>query len=118
MTESALREVVGTSTLEVTGHRQVAKRSRRARKEVLQATLDTYGAGITVTSISLETVNYPQAVQAAVDDAQKARNDSERFGLEADAYANDVIPQGRGDAARVLQDARGLSRPGHRGRGG
>ncbi len=104
VTESALREVAGTSTLEslVTGKREeIASRT----KEVLQNTLDTYQAGITVTSISLETVNYPQAVQAAVDDAQKARNDSERFGLEADAYANDVIPKAGGNAARVMQDA-------------
>ncbi len=106
VTESALREVVGTTMLEtlVTARRdEIASRT----KEVLQSTIDSYGAGITVTSISLETVNYPQAVQAAVDDAQKARNDSERFQLEADAYANDVVPRARGDAARVLEDARG-----------
>jgi membrane protease subunit HflK len=106
VTESALREVVGTSTLEtlVTGRRdEIASRTQ----EVLQSTIDIYGAGITVTSISLETVNYPQAVQAAVDDAQKARNDSERFQLEADAYANDVVPKARGDAVRILEDARG-----------
>jgi len=106
VTESALREVVGTTMLDVlvTGRRdEIASRTR----EVLQATIDLYGAGITVTSISLETVNYPQAVQAAVDDAQKARNDSERFGLEADAYANDIVPRARGDAVRVLEDARG-----------
>ena len=107
VTESALREVVGTSTLEslVTGRRdEIASRTQ----EVLQATIDNYGngAGISVTSISLETVNYPQAVQAAVDDAQKARNDSERYRLEADAYANDVIPKAAGDAERVLEDAR------------
>jgi membrane protease subunit HflK len=60
---------------------------------------------LTVTSISLETVNYPQAVQAEVDDAQKARNDSERYVLEADAYARDIIPRARGDAAKVLEDA-------------
>ncbi|MGB5337409.1 MAG: FtsH protease activity modulator HflK [Woeseiaceae bacterium] len=106
VTESALREVVGTTMLDVlvTGRRdEIASRTR----EVLQATIDLYGVGITVTSISLETVNYPQAVQAAVDDAQKARNDSERFGLEADAYANDVVPKARGEAVRVLEDARG-----------
>jgi len=107
VTESALREVVGTSTLEslVTGRRdEIASRTQ----EGLQATIDNYGngTGIAVTSISLETVNYPQAVQAAVDDAQKARNDSERYGLEADKYANDVIPQARGEAVRVLEDAR------------
>lgn len=105
VTESALREVVGTTTLEVlvTGRREeIASRSL----EVLQDTLDIYGAGITVTSISLDTVNYPKAVQAAVDDAQKARNDSQRYSLQADAYARDIIPRAHGDAARVLEDAR------------
>lgn len=104
VTESALREVVGTTQLEslVTGRREeIASRTQ----EVLQNTLDSYNAGITVTSISLEQVNYPQNVQEAVDDAQKARNDSERFQLEADAYARDVIPRARGEAARILQDA-------------
>lgn len=105
VTESALREVVGTTTLEVlvTSRRdEIASRTR----DVLQNTLQSYGAGITVTSISLETVNYPDSVQAAVDDAQKARNDSERYQLEADAYARDIIPKARGDAARILEDAR------------
>jgi len=104
VTESALREVAGTSNLEtlVTGRREeIASRTR----DVLQNTLDSYQAGIAVTSISLETVNYPQAVQSAVDDAQKARNDSERYRLEADRYANEVVPRAVGDAARVLQDA-------------
>lgn len=106
VTESALREVVGTSNIEslITGRRdEIASRTQ----EVLQATIDSYGngAGITVTSISLETVNYPQAVQAAVDDAQKARNDSGRYILEADEYANNIVPKARGDAARILEDA-------------
>ncbi len=105
VTESALREVVGTSMLEtlVTGRREeIASRTL----EALQGTLDSYEAGITVTSVSLKDVKYPQNVQAAVDDAQKARNDSERYGLEADAYARDIIPRARGDAARILEDAR------------
>ena len=105
VTESALREVVGTSELEVliaARRDEIATRTR----DVLQSTLDSYGAGLSVTSISLETVNYPAAVQDAVDDAQKARNDSERYVLEADAYARDIIPKARGDAARILEDAR------------
>ena len=106
VTESALREVVGTSSLEllVTEQRdQIAPRTQ----DVLQATLDGYGAGITVTSISLEKLDYPQSVQEAVDDTQKARNDSDRFILEADRYSKDIIPRARGAAARVLQDAEG-----------
>ena len=104
VTESALREVVGTTELDVliaARREEIASRTR----EVLQRTLDDYGAGITVTSISLENVNYPDSVQAAVDDAQKARNDSDRYELEADAYARDIIPKAEGEAARILQDA-------------
>jgi membrane protease subunit HflK len=104
VTESALREVVGTSELDVI---IAARRDEIAARTqaVLQSTLDMYGAGITVTSISLETVNYPTAVQDAVDDAQKARNDSQRYILEADAYARDIVPKARGDAAKMIQDA-------------
>ena len=104
VSESALREVVGTSTLEslVTEQRSlIGSRSQ----EVLQQTLDLYDAGITVTSISLETLDYPQSVQAAVDDTQKAGNDRDRFILEAETYSNDIIPRAHGGAARILRDA-------------
>ena len=104
VTESALREVVGTSSLEVLvteSRDEIAPRTR----EILQNTLDTYGSGITVTSISLENLDYPPAVQAAVDDTQKSRNDRDRYILEADTYAQSLVPQARGQAARILQEA-------------
>jgi len=104
VTESALREVVGTSTLEVlvTERRdEIAPRTQ----VILQSTLDGYNAGFRVSSIALEKLDYPQAVQEAVDDTQKARNDSDRFILEAEKYAQDLIPRARGNAARVIQDA-------------
>ena len=104
VTESALREVVGTSTLIrlVTEQRdQIAPRTQ----EIVQSTLDTYGAGISVTSISLEDLDYPAAVQEAVDDAQQAQNDAGRYVLEADTYEKDIIPRARGTAARVRLDA-------------
>jgi membrane protease subunit HflK len=104
VTESALREVVGTTVLEIL---IAARRDEIASRTLvaLQETLDSYNSGLSVTSISLENVNYPDNVQAAVDDAQKARNDSDRYVLEAEAYANDVIPRAHGDAARVTEDA-------------
>ena len=104
VTESALREVVGTSTLIrlVTEQRdQIAPRT----EDIVQSTLDAYGAGITVTSISLEDLDYPAAVQEAVDDAQQAQNDAGRYVLEADTYEKDIIPRARGTAARVRLDA-------------
>jgi membrane protease subunit HflK len=104
VTESALREVVGTSTLIrlVTEQRdQIAPQTQA----VIQSTLDTYGAGISVTSISLEDLDYPVAVQEAVDDAQQAENDAGRYILEADTYEKDIVPRARGTAARVRLDA-------------
>jgi len=106
VTEGALREVVGTATLEalVTVERdQIAPRTQ----QILQATLDAYESGLSVTSVNLEKLDYPQAVQAAVDDSQKALNDAERYILEADTYEKDIIPRARGAAARVTQDAEG-----------
>ena len=104
VTESALREVIGTSELEtlVTGERdRIANRTL----ETLQATLDQYEAGITITSVSIINLDYPQDVQAAVNDTQKATNDSARFQLEAEKYARDIIPRARGDAQRIILDA-------------
>lgn len=104
VTESALREVVGTSTLIrlVTEQRdQIAPRTQ----EIVQSTLDMYEAGIVVTSISLEDLDYPGDVQEAVDDAQQAENDSSRYVLEADTYEKDIIPRALGSAARIRLDA-------------
>ena len=45
-------------------------------------------------------------MQAAVNDTQQATNDSARFRLEAQRYANDIIPRARGTASRIVEDAR------------
>lgn len=104
VTETAIREVVGKSQLDFVlteGRTEVAARTR----EIIQATLDSYGAGIEITSVNLEDSNFPSQVEAAVQDAIKAREDRERLALEAEAYANDVVPRARGNAARLIQSA-------------
>jgi membrane protease subunit HflK len=104
VTESALRGVVGTSSLELLiGERREQIPARTM--EELQETLEAYGAGITVTSINLEVVDYPESVQEAVDDTQKALNDARRYQLEAETFANDIVPRARGEAQRIMQDA-------------
>ncbi|NCF73483.1 MAG: FtsH protease activity modulator HflK [Gammaproteobacteria bacterium] len=106
VTESALRGVVGTSSLELLIGERRNEIPQRTMDE-LQDTLSNYGegTGLTVTSINLNVVDYPKSVQEAVDDTQKARNDRDRYRLEATTYANDIIPRARGAAQRVLQDA-------------
>jgi membrane protease subunit HflK len=106
VTESALRGVVGTSSLELLIGERREEIPQRTMDE-LQETLTNYGAGtgLTATSINLNVVDYPKSVQEAVDDTQKARNDRDRYELEATTYANDIIPRARGAGQRVLQEA-------------
>ena len=105
-TESAVREVVGKSTLDFAlteGRDQVARDAR----ELLQQILDRYQTGIHVVTVETQRAQPPEEVKAAFDDAVKAREDEQRLKNEAEAYANDVIPRARGAAARLLQEAEG-----------
>ncbi len=104
VSESAIREIIGKSKMDFAlgeGRAEIAQRT----EELIQATLDEYGTGIRVTKVNLQDVNFPDQVDAAVQDAIKAREDRERLAFEAQAYANDVLPKARGEAARRLADA-------------
>ena len=104
VSESAIREVIGKNDLDfilTEGRAEVAQRTQ----QVIQSTLNAYSTGIEVTQVSLQEANFPQQVQAAVPDAIKAREDFERLQLEAQAYANDIVPRARGAAARQIEDA-------------
>ena len=68
---------------------------------------DSYGTGIQVTQVNIEETAPPDAVRAAFDDVIKAREDEVRLRNEADAYANQVIPEARGEAQRYLEQAEG-----------
>lgn len=104
VTESAIREVVGRSKLDYvleSGRLDIVVRT----KELIQRTIDAYKTGIEVTSVNLQDVKVPNEVAPAQADAIKAREDRDRFSLEAQAYANDIIPRARGAAVRQRQDA-------------
>ncbi len=104
VSESAIREVVGKSTLDeilLENQAEIADRTQ----ELIQRTLDMYEAGISVISVNLQKVQFPNRVRDAVQDAVKAREDKERLRLEAEAYTNDIIPRARGQAARMREDA-------------
>jgi len=77
-----------------------------ATGDLLQEIVDRYGSGIEVLSFNLQLVRPPNQVQAAFDDVVRAREDQVRFANEAQAYANQVVPEARGRAARILEEAR------------
>ena len=93
-----------------------APRPRPTVQALMQKTLDSYGAGVQVTQVQLQKVDPPAEVIDAFRDVQAARADQERLQNEAQAYANRIVPEAKGEAERILQAAARLSRPG-RGRG-
>lgn len=104
--ESAIREVVGTSDLQpiiTTARAEVSQRTR----ELMQQTLDEYQAGIEVLQVNLQRSQAPQSVIDAFRDVDAAAQDAERARLQATAYANDILPRARGEAARLVQEAEG-----------
>jgi membrane protease subunit HflK len=105
VSESAIREIVGRSTLDELLVGSTRPEITRRSKELIQHTLDYYNTGITVTTVNLEDVQVPDAVIPSQRDANKAQADKERFILESEAYANGIIPVAKGAAARVQQDA-------------
>ena len=103
-TASAIREVIGRNLLDfilTEGRAEIA----RDTQDLLQATLDSYGAGVTVYEVNLVNANFPGEVEGSVQDSIRAREDRERRILEAEAYSNDILPKARGEAARRRQDA-------------
>jgi modulator of FtsH protease HflK len=102
--ESAMREVIGRSDIQpiLTGARQVTE---TAVQDLMQKTLDHYGAGIVITQVQLQKVDPPKQVIDAFRDVQAARIDLDRSVNEAQTYANRVIPQARGNVAKIVQAA-------------
>ncbi len=91
-TESALRHVVGGSIMDdaLTTGREVIAQDVKAR---LQRYLDKYNTGLEVVIVNIEDSSPPNQVQAAFDDVIKARED------------DGLVPEARGQAQRMLQDA-------------
>jgi len=78
-------------------------------REILQATLDEYDAGLVVTDVSFQNVAPPQEVKDAFDDVNAAREDKQGTENNARAYASQVVPVARGDASRIAAEAQGYA---------
>ena len=103
--ESALRQVVGKSTLD-----EIITQERSAIaamvKQNTQTLLNFYQTGLVVTNINIQDAKPPEEVKDAFDDATRAMADKERVQNQAEAYANDIVPRARGAAARQIENAK------------
>ena len=102
--ETAMREVIARSNIQpiLTEGRSKIEIDTQ---EIIQNILDEYNSGIQITQVQTQKADPPDQVIDAFRDVQAARADMERSKNEAEAYANDVIPRARGEAAKILQAA-------------
>jgi membrane protease subunit HflK len=102
--ESAMREAVGRRPAQdiFRDDRQGIAQSVR---EIIQTSLDSFGAGLTVNAISIEDAAPPREVADAFDEVQRAEQDEDRFVEESNQYSNQKLGQARGEAAQVREEA-------------
>ena len=107
-TSSALRQVVGTTTLD-----QLITEGRDAWGSSVQDSLirilASYKIGIAIVNVSPQPARAPENVQDAFDDAIKAQGDEKRFKEQAGAYAARVIPIAEGNAKRISEEAKAFA---------
>ncbi|HEV3106343.1 MAG TPA: FtsH protease activity modulator HflK [Trinickia sp.] len=103
--QAAVREWVGTRSLDDLLHEN-RDAMREALMQAIQRSLDRYHTGLAVTAVTIQGIDPPQQVQAAFDDAARARQDRERAKRDAQAYASELLPRAQTDAARTVDDAK------------
>jgi membrane protease subunit HflK len=104
VSESAMREVVGRRPAQ-----DIFRDNRQAIAEgvktTIQATMDSYGAGISVNTVAIEDAAPPREVADAFDEVQRAEQDEDRFLEEANQYANQKLGLARGQSAQIREEA-------------
>jgi membrane protease subunit HflK len=102
--ESSVREIVGRSTVDSVLYEQRDAIATDLVKSI-QSQLDRLNAGILIVNVNVQSVQVPEQVQAAFNDAFKAGADRDRLKNEGQAYASDVIPKAQGTASRLRAEA-------------
>ena len=104
--ESMLRQVIGHTKIQsaLTEGRAAIEQAVTAGTQKI---LDDYGTGVEITQVQLQKVDPPAEVIESFRDVQRANTDADRARNEAQAYANDIVPRARGDAAAIVAHAEG-----------
>jgi len=110
--DATLRQVAESAMREIVGRRPAQDIFRDDRqgiaedvREIIQGTINDYGAGLAVTAISIEDAAPPREVADAFEEVQRAEQDEDRFVEESNQYSNQQLGRARGEAAQVREDA-------------
>ncbi|WP_170412047.1 FtsH protease activity modulator HflK [Ruegeria atlantica] len=104
VSESAMREIIAQSELAPILNRDRGIIADRLQ-ELIQATMDSYDSGINIVRVNFDKADPPQDVIAAFRDVQAAAQERDRLQNVADAYANRVLAEARGEAAQILEES-------------
>ncbi|MFA3916050.1 FtsH protease activity modulator HflK [Ruegeria hyattellae] len=106
VSESAMREIIAQSDLAPILNRDRGLISEQLQ-DLIQLTLDSYGSGVNIIRVNFDKADPPPSVIDAFRDVQAAAQERDRLQNVADAYANRVLAEARGEAAQLLEEAEG-----------
>ena len=106
VSESAMREIIARSNLAPILNRDRGAITAELRR-LTQETLDSYDSGVNIIRVNLLGANPPQEVINAFREVQAAEQTRDTLEKQADAYANRVVAEARGEAAQLLEQAEG-----------
>ncbi|WP_062560491.1 FtsH protease activity modulator HflK [Paracoccus aminovorans] len=102
--ESAMRDIVARSELAPILNRD-REQIRAELERAAQGTLDSYDSGVNIVRVNLARADPPREVIDSFREVQAAQQERDRLEKEADAYANRVLANARGEAAAVVERA-------------
>ncbi|MGJ3265370.1 MAG: FtsH protease activity modulator HflK [Salinarimonas sp.] len=102
--QSSMREVIGRRDIQAILTTEQGEITAEVQ-ELMQQSLDQYGAGVLVRVVQLQAAVPPAQVREAFFDVNAAQQDLVRLQNEAETYASRVVPEARGEAARIVQQS-------------
>ncbi|MFD1509084.1 FtsH protease activity modulator HflK [Lacimonas salitolerans] len=106
VSESVMREIIAASNLSPILNRDRGLIADTALANI-QTTLDEYDSGINIVRVNLDKADPPPAVIDAFREVQAAEQERDRLQRQADAYANRVLAEARGQGAQILEESEG-----------
>jgi membrane protease subunit HflK len=104
VSESAMRDIIARSELAPVLNRDRGIIGSDLRTAV-QGTLDSYAAGINIVRVNFNRADPPREVIDSFRDVQAAQQERDKLEKQADAYANKVTAEARGQVSQIAQQA-------------
>ncbi len=106
VSESAMREIIARSKLAPILNRDRGVIAQEL-KDLIQQTLDGYESGVNIVRVNFDKADPPREVIDAFRQVQAAEQTRDTLQKKADAYANKVVAEARGQAAQLIEQAEG-----------